>query len=275
MTQLQVSEQDYSRFREYLEKQCGIVLGDNKQYLVQSRMGRVLRDANILQFTDLLNKLDSRSNSDLRQKTIDAMTTNETLWFRDVHPFDYFQNTLLPGLLKDKSRIRIWCAACSSGQEPYSLSMIIEEMVAKGQINSRASIEILATDISSEILSAAKEGYYSRLALGRGLSPKRMDQFFEKKGLDWRLIDKVRNRVKFTQLNLKDMYSGLGKFDIVFCRNVLIYFSAEFKTDILRKIHGQLNSGGALFLGASESLSGLKEHYEMHQYKPGIVYFAR
>jgi len=275
MSQIQVSAHDYNRFRDYLEKQCGIVLGENKQYLVQSRMGKVLREAAIPDFSELLNKLDTRAYGDLRQKTIDAMTTNETLWFRDVHPFEYLQNTLLPELLKEKKRLRIWCAACSSGQEPYSISMIIEEMLAKGQIARSVTVEILATDISSEVLESAKQGSYSRLALGRGLSPARMDTFFKKEGLDWRLVEKVRQRVKFTQINLKDPFAGLGKFDIVFCRNVLIYFSAEFKTDILRKINGQLNPGGALFLGASESLAGLRDIYDMHQYKPGIVYFSR
>ena len=153
--------------------------------------------------------------------------------------------------------------------------MIVEELIAKGRLSPSCHVDIVATDISMDILNSAKSGLYSKLALGRGLSPARMGQFFTEAGTQWQLNDKIRRRVTFTQLNLKDPFTGLGSFDIVFCRNVLIYFSSVFKTDILRKIHGQLNKDGVLFLGASESLAGLREQYEMRQYKPGIAYFAK
>lgn len=268
---------EFQRFRDFLQDICGIDLGQNKQYLVANRVRRIMLDHRFNNLTELMQCIDHGGNRRLRQQVIDAMTTNETFWFRDGYPFDYLANKLLPDLHRDKkgAPIRIWSAACSSGQEPYSLSIIVEEFFRSlGGI--RTPVEILATDLSSSILAQAREGIYDRLSLTRGLSEQRLKTFFKPKGEDrWQIEAAIRGRVQFRPLNLQDSYYLLGKFDVVFCRNVLIYFSAHLKREILRKIHGVMAPGGYLFLGSSETISELNDLFEMIHCTPGVVYRVR
>jgi len=227
---------------------------------------------------ELLRAMQSGPRSGLYQQVIDAMTTNETLWFRDGYPFEVMKNKVLPELTQKypNQRLRIWSAACSSGQEPFSLSMMVDEYERSNPGQLRAGVQIVATDLSVSMLEACKRGEYDALSMGRGLSLERQQRYFEKlDGARWRIKQPVRQRVEFRQLNLLDSYALLGKFDVVFCRNVLIYFSAEVKKDILRRIHATLKPGGYLFLGASEALNGLPELYSMVQCSPGIIYQAR
>ena len=269
---------EFSEFQEYLKKISGIDLGDNKQYLVTTRLRRILIDNHIDSLSDLLVKIKSISGTQLRQQVIDVMTTNETFWFRDSYPFEYLSKVLLPKFVKENSRqkIRIWCAACSSGQEPYSISMLVEEFMRSGFGHRGISLEIVATDLSNEILTRAKMGIYDQLSMSRGLSDARLKTFFEPDGVNaWKAKDLIKRRVEFRQLNLQDSFASLGKFDIVFCRNVLIYFSADLKTDILKRIHGALKPSGYLFLGASESLSGAASSFDMVHCSPGVMYQAK
>jgi len=212
----------------------------------------------------------------LREAVVDAMTTNETLWFRDAHPFRILEEVILPDLLANKtSAIKLWSAACSTGQEPYSISMVVDEY-KKNHPGTRCSIDITATDISPSVLKMAKKAEYEMLAIGRGLSKERIDKFFDKtRSGCWQVKPELTRCVAFRSLNLMESYASLGKFDVVFCRNVLIYFSAESKTDILNRLHGSLKPGGYLVLGASESLSGLPAKYEMVHCRPGIIYRAK
>lgn len=206
------------------------------------------------------------------------MTTNETLWFRDTYPFEVLKSRVLPELIKayPAQRLRIWSAACSSGQEPYSLSMSIDEFERSNLGQLKAGVQIVATDLSPSMLSNCKSGEYDSLAMGRGLSQERLQRYFDPKGPGrWQVKAPIKSRVEFRPLNLLDSYAALGKFDIVFCRNVLIYFSAEVKKDILTRIHATLKPGGYLFLGASEALNGLPEKYQMVQCSPGIIYKAK
>jgi chemotaxis protein methyltransferase CheR len=266
----------YEEFRSFLEKACGIVLGDNKQYLVSSRLSKLMADNGIADLQELTSRLQLISQRALREAVVDAMTTNETLWFRDVHPYTIFRERLLPELQKmAKAPIRIWSAACSSGQEPFSLSMCVDEYRMANLGVLRQPVEIVATDLSRSMLEACKNAEYDQLSLGRGLSPERLQRFFEKTSNDrYRVKRDITQRVRFQALNLLDSYLTLGKFDIVFCRNVLIYFSGERKLDILRRIHGTLRPGGYLILGASEGLTDVTQHFQMVQCSPGIIYKA-
>ncbi|MCG8314817.1 MAG: protein-glutamate O-methyltransferase CheR [Pseudomonadales bacterium] len=265
-------EQEYAEFRTFLERNCGILLGENKNYLIDSRLRKIIRDCKFDSLQDLIRKIQGFGNESLKQSVIDAMTTNETLWFRDRHPFEYFKNQLLDEISKSTDpNPKIWCAASSSGQEPYSISICVEEQ-RKIKPGTR-DIKILATDISRTILDQAKNGAYDSLALNRGMSSDRLQQHFV--ALDskqWQVKPNIKQRIEFRQYNLKDNFTALGRFDVVFCRNVLIYFSAELQNDILRKIHGVLKPGGYLFLGGSETPRGLNELFSVKYYSPGVVY---
>ncbi|MFO1368748.1 MAG: protein-glutamate O-methyltransferase CheR [Marinagarivorans sp.] len=273
---LHFSSHEYDEFCAFLQSSCGIDLGHNKQYLVATRVRRIMVSLNLTklaQLTELIKKADQRQ---VRQSVIDAMTTNETFWFRDNYPFEYFGAKLLPRIQAQKpgSSIKIWSAACSYGQEPYSLSMVVEEFNKRPAAKPLA-VDILATDLSSAVLEHARTGVYDRISIARGLTPDRKSQFFEAVDEDnWRLKSSVKHRVQFRPLNLQDSFYLLGKFDVIFCRNVLIYFSQELKAEILRKLHGQLHTGGFLFLGSSEGLTGVAELFEMVDCAPGLAYKA-
>ncbi len=266
---------DFEQFRVFLEKTCGILLGSNKQYLVSSRLNKLMEQNNIKTLGELVQRIQSQPRGGLREQVVDAMTTNETLWFRDTYPFEVLKSRVLPELIKANpgQRLRIWSAASSSGQEPFSLSMAIDEFERSNLGQLKSGVQIVATDLSASMLTACKAGEYDSLAMGRGLSQDRLQRYFDPKGPGrWVVKPAIRNRVEFRMLNLLDSYASLGKFDIVFCRNVLIYFSAEVKKDILTRIHATLKPGGYLFLGASEALNGLPDLYQMVQCSPGIIY---
>jgi chemotaxis protein methyltransferase CheR len=274
---LNIGTQDYMVFRKFLEEACGIVLGENKQYLVSSRLNKILSHHRISGLIELVQRMSQPGNTGLREAVIDAMTTNETLWFRDIYPFDVLKNIILPEFQKKYpgQRFRLWSAACSSGQEPYSLSMAIEEFKQSNPMSLSAGAQIVSTDISPTMLESAKKGEYEALAMGRGLSPERLKKFFDEKEKNhWVIKPPIRARVDFQAINLMDNYGLLGKFDVIFCRNVLIYFSADLKIDILRRMHKVLRPGGYIFLGASEALNGLSDCYQMIQCNPGILYKA-
>lgn len=269
----EITPQEYEAFKSFLQDACGILLGENKQYLVKSRLRRILEENQMITLGDLLQRLKTSSRSSLREVVIDAMTTNETLWFRDNHPFRILSEKLLPEFAERKGLqpLRIWSAACSTGQEPYSVAMTVEEFrrLRPGKLR---DVKITATDISKSVLEVARQGEYEMIAIGRGLSPERQKQFFTPSvNGGWQIRPQIKGMVEFKELNLLERYM-LGKFDIVLCRNVLIYFSAELKKDILTRIHGTLNPGGYVILGASESLNGLSHLYEMVQCQPGIIY---
>jgi len=268
-----VSPASYLKFREFLEKQCGIVLGDNKQYLVRSRLASLLYKHKYESVDELIDVVVKGFDRTLLQNVIDAMTTNETLWFRDNYPFDLLVKELLPTLSAKNQKIRIWSAACSSGQEPYSIAMSVLEYQRQKPSALRAGVEIVATDLSSEMLQKCELGIYDELSLARGLSPQRRQAFFQQNdsGL-MQVKPDVRRMVSFRSLNLLSSYAALGRFDIVFCRNVLIYFSAEVKQRILQQIAGQLQPQGVLFLGASESISAASDTYSMVKCHPGLYY---
>jgi chemotaxis protein methyltransferase CheR len=272
MTAITISDQEYRDFSRFLESQCGIVLGDSKQYLVRSRLSPLVTKFKLATLSDLLRDVVTGRNRELRVAAVDAMTTNETLWFRDTYPFEVLANKLLPEAATNKRPIKIWSAASSSGQEPYSMAMTILETQQR-KPGMLPSVSITATDISASMLDMCRAGVYDNLALGRGLSPERRRNFFEDAG-DGRMKvkDNVKRLVNFRPQNLMDSYALLGKFDIIFCRNVLIYFSPDMKSQVLNQMANSLNPGGYLLLGASESLTGLTDRFEMVRCNPGIIY---
>jgi len=274
MTEQQLSNQDYLDFCRKLEKLSGIVLGESKEYLVISRLRQLMQLNSVESLPELMSLMDR--DTSVQQEAINAMTTNETLWFRDDHPFKIFNEQLLPKFAESSSAVRIWSAASSTGQEPYSLAIQIAEAKRKNEPHSDVRIEILATDLSTEVIETAKIGIYPMLALKRGMSDELLNRYFEPvEGEKWQIKEEIRKMVTFKQLNLQESFAGLGKFDVVFCRNVLIYFSQEFKKDILTRIHEVLKDDGALFVGASESISQVGELYQMEHCSPGIVYLKK
>lgn len=274
-----LNQAEFDQFRLFLEEACGISLGDNKQYLVTNRIRRILEENNLASFGELVKNLKQGFNRKLKDQVIDCMTTNETFWFRDNYPYDHLKNILFPQLMSGNNRmfgpIRIWSAACSSGQEPYSISMMAEECKRQNMGNLARPIQIVATDLSSTVLDQARSGEYDKLSVMRGLSAERLERYFDNPTpIMWRVKPFVKERIDFRSLNLMDSYAGLGKFDIVFCRNVLIYFNADLKRQILQKIHASLKPQGVLFLGSSEGLAGAADLFEMVRCEPGILYRA-
>ena len=277
MTNKELSQSEYQEFRQFLEHQCGIVLGDNKMYLVKSRLSPLMAKFNIDSLSELVKKSMKISERALRATVIDAMTTNETLWFRDTYPFEILANRVLPEFKNNAAPVKIWSSACSSGQEPYSIAMTYLEYKAKNPGGLKGGIRITATDISNKVLEQCAIGEYDCLAIARGLSAERQKKFFTEgsKPGAMKVKNEVKSFVQFRHLNLLDSYALLGKFDIIFCRNVLIYFSADVKRKIIAQFRQSLNPGGYLFLGASESISGLTEDFEMIRCNPGIIYRRR
>ncbi|MGI2259511.1 CheR family methyltransferase [Shewanella sp. GXUN23E] len=271
-----LADTEYVQFRQFLEQHSGIVLGDNKQYLVRSRLAPLMSKYSLPTLSELVQKSMKPAERQLRSEVIDAMTTNETLWFRDRYPFELLANELLGEFASLGRAVKIWSAACSSGQEPYSIAMTVLESQQKRPGTVPNGVQILATDLSPSMLDRCRNAEYDSLALARGLSEERKRQFFEPcRDTSMRLKEQVRNMVNFRPHNLLESYASLGKFDIIFCRNVLIYFSPEAKANILRQFAAALNPGGILFLGASESAAGMTDQFDMVRCNPGIYYRKR
>ena len=276
MNKFNITAPGFKQFSNFLESRCGIVLTDNKQYLVQCRLAKLMQELSFNTLEQLVSAMSLSSGRSLTDKIVDVMTTNETLWFRDTHPYDVLDKKLFIELLNtSSSHMKIWSAACSTGQEPYSISMVASEFIAANPKSRGAKLEIVATDISSTALQAARKGEYELFALGRGLSKIRLEKFFNQVDTDtWGVKQQIKAAVAFKAINLLESYSMIGQQDVIFCRNVLIYFSSDLKRQILAKMHTQLKKGGYLVLGASESLTGMSDKFQMINYRPGIIYKA-
>ena len=259
----------YQAIRDFLERRAGIQLGDGKHYLVVSRLTRVLRNYGLSGFEELVRKLHTPAERACRVAVVDAMTTNETFWFRDPAHYRVLTEHILPEL--GGSRPRIWSAACSSGQEPYSLVMSIQDAAR----SPAPSCEIVGTDISTRVLAEARVGLYCGLAASRGLTEAQRRRYFAEQGDCIQVRDDYRRGVVFRELNLTRSFAALGRFDVVFCRNVLIYFSAERKRDIIERIAQALHPGGYLFVGSAESMSPHADLFEMRSAFGGLYYRKR
>ena len=252
---------DYEFLRKLLKDRSGLDLSADKQYLVESRLVPLARRAGLPGLPELVQKLKSGAEA-LTAEVVEAMTTNETFFFRDKVPFDHLRQTILPDLLQARANrrsLRIWCAASSTGQEPYSIAMCLKEL---GSTLAGWRIEILATDLSQGVLEKSKAGIFSQFEVQRGLPIQLLVKNFTQTGELWQLNADVRGMVQHRQLNLLQDFSHLGVFDVIFCRNVLIYFDQETKASIFRRLAKVLEPDGYLLLGAAETVVGLTEAFK-------------
>lgn len=257
-----MTPQDYDYLRGLLKKRSGLVLSAEKQYLVESRLLPVARRAGLPSLGELVRTLKSAEKSALASDVVEAMTTNESFFFRDKIPFDHFRTLMMPALLAARAkerRIRIWCAAASTGQEPYSLAMCLADMASK---IAGWRIDILATDLSTEVLEKARAGLYSQFEVQRGLPIQLLVKHFAQVGEMWQAIPELRGMVQYRAHNLLHDLAPLGRFDIVFCRNVLIYFEQRTKIDVLERIGRVIDPEGYLVLGAAETVVGLTDAFK-------------
>jgi chemotaxis protein methyltransferase CheR len=257
-------EADLLLLQTFILQRTGILLTPGKRYLVETRLDPVVRKMQLTSMAGLAAKLRLGDRA-VETAVIDAITTNETLFFRDKQPFDQFRTVILPKLIAAKrggGRIRIWCAACSTGQEPYSLSMILDDM--RTQL-AGIEVEILATDISEKVIEAAKLGVYSQFEVQRGLPIQYLIKYFTQQDARWKINPLMGERIQFKQLNLLQPFRHLGSFDVIFCRNVLIYFGENTKRDVLARMHDMLTPEGFLLLGGAETVLGLSAELAPHR----------
>ena len=260
---------DYEYLRKLLKDNSGLDLSADKQYLIESRLLPLSRKCGVPGIGELVQKMKAGSSSIIAQ-VVEAMTTNETFFFRDKVPFEHFRDTIMPEVLKaraSRKSIRIWCAAGSTGQEPYSLAMVLKEM---GAALAGWRVEIIATDLSTEVLEKSKSGIYSQFEVQRGLPIQLLVKYFKQNGELWQISQEIRAMVQHRQLNLLHDFSQLGTFDVIFCRNVLIYFDQDTKISIFGRLAKAMEGDGFLVLGAAETVVGLTDVFKPFPDKRGL-----
>ncbi len=265
---------EYEFLRKLLKDRSGLVLSSDKQYLLESRLLPIVRQLDLGSIGGLVAKLRAPGAEALTVQVVEAMTTNETFFYRDKIPFDNFSEAVMPALIAARGsqrRIRVWCAAASSGQEPYSLAMCLKEMAAK---LAGWRVDIVATDISRDVLEKANAGIYSQFEVQRGLPVQHLIKYFVQKGETWQITPDIRAMVDFRPFNLLNDFTPLGGFDVVFCRNVLIYFDQPTKLDILNRIARVMPKDGYLMLGAAETVVGLTEAFKPLSDRRGLYVVA-
>ena len=272
-----ISMDEFRLIRDFVEKHCGIHLTDDKSYLVETRLTTLMFEQGCENFIELHRKAVNDKTHALRDKIIEGITTNETFWFRDIHPFGILNEVLFEQYAAEiaagkRAKIRLWCTACSTGQEPYSIAMTYLEFARRHPVIKPEHLEILATDISSTVLFLGKLGRYDNLAISRGLSEEYKEKYFSRENNIWTIDDQVKRLVRFRKLNLQEDFTHIGRQDIIFCRNILIYFSTDFKQNILNRIAALLQPNGYLFLGSSESIIMYTDKYEMLRHAMGLYY---
>jgi chemotaxis protein methyltransferase CheR len=257
-----VTPVDYDYVRKLVKERSGLILSADKQYLVESRLLPVARRAGVAGLSELVQLLKGPNAQALIVEVVEAMMTNESFFFRDKLPFEHFRETIIPALIAARAsqrRIRIWCAAASTGQEPYSLAMSLKEI---GKQVSGWRIDIIATDLSTEVLEKAKAGIYSQFEVQRGLPIQLLVKYFTQIGEAWQIAPDIRAMVQFRPFNLLNDLSNLGMFDVVFCRNVLIYFDQQTKVNVLDRMARTVERDGYLMLGAAETVVGLTDSFK-------------
>lgn len=263
---------------KYIKDVSGIHLDSSKAYLIETRLKNIIEETGSTSFSDLYTKAKSDVSKALERKIVDAITTNETLFFRDSGPFELLQHKILPDLIDKRSSkslnlpplpIRIWSAACSTGQEVYSISIVLKELLFD---LSKYNIKLLGTDISDAAIAQASYGSYNKFEIERGLTRDKLQKYFVANGDSWKIKDEIRALANFKKLNLLMPLNGLGKFDIVFCRNVAIYFTVEDRKALFHKIADVLENDGYLIVGSTESLTGVCPRFEPKRHLRSIFY---
>lgn len=269
---LEIDAESYKFLQDYVHRESGIVLDGDKRYLLEARLAPILRQRQLNSLNDLCALLQANGDAPLKRQVIEAMTTHETSFFREAAQYDALRTIVLPGLIeqrRDSKTISFWSAAAASGQEAYSLAIMLLEM-GLGDWN----IQILATDLSTQVLERASAGRYLQIEVNRGLPVAYLLKYFTRVGLDWQLKDEVRRMVRFAPVDLRQSLRALGPFDIVFCRNVLIYFDIESKRKILAELRETLLRGGYLLLGGSETTLNLDDRFERKMVGQAVFYQA-
>jgi chemotaxis protein methyltransferase CheR len=257
-----LSAADFEYLSALVREGSAIVLEEQKAYLFEARLAPLARREGFDSLEALVRHLRGARANGLHKKVVESMTTNETSFFRDAQPFEALRQEVLPELLRRRAaerRLRVWCAACSTGQEPYSVVMLLREHFPA---LAGWDVKVLATDLSSEVLERAREGRYSQAEVNRGLPARLLVKYFEKGGLEWRLKDELRRQVEFQQLNLMEAWPGVAPQDVVLLRNVLIYFDVAAKKQVLARVRRLLRPDGALFLGGAETTLNLDGEFE-------------
>ena len=260
---------DFDFVTSELKRRSGIVIGKDKLYLLDSRLSPLARKEGLASIEELISVVRTRRDERLMAQIVDAMTTNETFFFRDKTPFDHLEKVVFPELSKARpgQRIRILCAACSTGQEPYSIAMMLDQ---NPKLVGGAQVEIVAADISDRVLEKAKAGLYSQFEVQRGLPIRYLMSYFTQQGDLWKLSDSIKSKVSFRKMNLLEPMNGLGSFDVVLCRNVLIYFDLQTKRDILNRLSKQMNDKSYLLLGAAETVVGVCDAFAASKDNRGL-----
>jgi chemotaxis protein methyltransferase CheR len=272
-TNVEISLVNYRFLQENVYSQAGIVLEEDKRYLFESRLAPIARQFGLDSVDDLCAQLRATRDVARLRQVVEAMTTNETYFFRDPAQYDAIRTILLPRLMEDRKelkRLRFWSAASSTGQEAYSLAMLLLESAVRDW-----SIQILGTDFSSEVLERARSGKYQQIEVNRGLPVALLVKYFRRSGVNWQVSEAVCRMARFETIDLRASMRALGPFDLVFCRNVMIYFDAPTKKKILKELHGTLFRGGWLFLGSAETAFGYEEFFEKQTRGGAVVYVAR
>ncbi len=274
-----ISGIEFRLFKSLIDEKCGIEIPDEKAYLIESRLTKILVDLKLNSFSELYNRIRNSNDEVLTTKLINAITTNETLWFRDQTPWKIIEELYLPKYIQqlrsgEKTKIRIWSAATSTGQEAYSTAMCIDNYLTTRGITdvSPSQFEIIGTDISGLVLEVARRGRYDNISIMRGLDKYYKNKYFKKEDNAWELTDEIKSMVNFTQYNLQNSFIFFGKFDIIFCRYVLIYFSKHLKDDIVNRLDLSLKNEGILFVGAYEIHEAMNQLFKMEHFENGTYY---
>lgn len=262
---------------QYIYSLCAIHLDESKAYLLESRLSGLLTETGCASYSELYFKAKSDATKKLPRKIVDAITTNETSFFRDSAPFELLQHKILPELIDRRSKpvkpsqipIRIWSAACSTGQEIYTIGIVLKELL--GNL-AAYNIRLMGTDISDQAVAKASYGIYNKVEIERGLPADRIGKYFTTADNGWKIKDEIRAMATFRQINLMDDFSSLGRFDIIFCRNVAIYFNEADKTRLFARLGKQLETDGALVIGSTESLAGICPQFESKRYLRSVFY---
>lgn len=252
---------DFDFIARLLKDRSGLLLGRDKVYLLESRLTPLARRRGLESLGDLIAYMRRERDEALVRQVVEAMTTNESFFFRDNTPFELFRDQVLPKLRVTNvatRRVRIWCSAASTGQEPYSLAIMLKELEAQW---AGWEFEILGTDISTQVLDKARAGIYSQFEIQRGLPIRMVMKYFTQEGEAWQLAKSIRDMVTFREFNLLDGFRSLGVFDVIYCRNVLIYFDQDTKADVLNRLAEIMPPHGVLFLGAAETVLGLTDRF--------------
>ena len=275
---MKIDPGEFKVFAQYIHSLCGVVLDDSKAYLIETRLGGLAQENGCSTFSELYYKARSDPSKALPRKIIDAITTNETLFFRDSAPFEMLQYKILPDLIDARKKkilsgiplpVRIWSAACSTGQELYSIAIVLREML--GDL-SQYNLRLVGTDISNKAVAQASRGIYNKTEMERGLPAGKLERYFLAMDGGWKIKDEIRAMASFSTINLLENFPSLGRFDIIFCRNVAIYFSDQDKALLYKRLASMLEPDGYLVIGGTESLTGISSLFAPQRHMRSVFY---